>query len=104
MLIGVGAATLIGSGITFLIRNGAKSDLEEKCRSHMNCDPSLSDTVDKGKLMSTLTTILFPVGLVVAGAGVGVFVWGTNSKERVPAQSSLSLTPGLGRVDATWRF
>ncbi len=104
VLIGVGAATLIGSGITLLIRNGAKNDLDDKCSSHTNCDPSLSDTVDKGKLMSTLTTILFPVGLVVAGAGVGVFVWGINSKERVTAQSSLSLTPGLGRVDATWRF
>jgi hypothetical protein len=104
VLIGVGAATLIGSGITFLIRNGAKSDLDDKCPSHTNCDPSLSDTVDKGKLMSTLTTILFPVGLVVAGAGVGLFVWGNNSKEPAPTTSSLSVTPGLGRVDATWRF
>ena len=106
VLMGVGAATLIGSGITFLIRNGAKSDVDEKCPSHANCDPSLSDTVDKGKLMSTLTTILFPVGLVVAGTGVGVFVWGNNSKEPGPATTAqrIEVTPGLGRVDATWRF
>lgn len=107
VLMGVGAATLIGSGITFLIRSGAKSDVDEKCPSHTNCDPSLSDTVDRGKLMSTLTTVLFPVGLVVAGAGVGLFVWGNNSKEPGPVGAtaqSLSVTPGLGRVDATWRF
>jgi hypothetical protein len=106
VLIGVGAAALIGSGITFLIRNGAKSDLDEKCSSHVSCDPSLMDTVDKGKLMSTLTTVLFPVGLVAAGAGVGLFVWGSNSKEPGPATTASSLTvrPGLGRVDATWRF
>ncbi len=106
VLIGVGAATLIGSGITFLIRNGAKSDVDEKCPSHTNCDPSLSDTVDKGKLMSTLTTILFPVGLVVAGTGVGVFVWGNSSKEPGPPATAqrIEVTPGLGRVDATWRF
>jgi hypothetical protein len=106
VLMGVGAATLIGSGVTFLIRNGAKSDVDDKCPSHTNCDPSLSDTVDRGKLMSTLTTVLFPVGLVVAGAGVGLFVWGNNSKEPGAATTaqSLSVTPGLGRVDATWRF
>jgi hypothetical protein len=105
VLMGVGAATLIGSGITFLIRSGAKRDLDEKCPSHTGCDPSLSDTVDRGKLMSTLTTVLFPVGLVVAGAGVGLFVWGTSSKEPgTTTAQSLSVSPGLGRVDATWRF
>ena len=104
VLIGVGAAALIGSGITFLIRSGAKSDVEDKCPLHTNCDLSLSDTVDKGKLMSTLTTILFPVGLVVAGTGVALFVWGNNSKEPATVAQSLSVTPGLGRVDATWRF
>jgi hypothetical protein len=106
VLMGVGAAALIGSGITFLVRNGAKSDVDDKCSSHTNCDPALSDTVDRGKLMSTLTTILFPVGLVAAGAGVGLFVWGSNSKEAGPPTNAASLTivPGPGRVDATWRF
>ena len=104
VLIGVGVAALIGSGVTFLIRGGAKSDIDEKCPTHENCDRSLESTYDKGKLMSTLTTILFPVGLVAAGAGVGLFVWGSNSKEPAPTAASLTVTPGLGRVDATWRF
>lgn len=106
VLMGVGAAALIGSGVTFLIRNGAKSDVDSQCSAHTNCDPALKDTVDKGKLMSTLTTILFPVGLVAGGAGIGLFVWGNNSKEAGPTTKTGSLTvvPGLGRVDATWRF
>lgn len=106
VLMGVGAAALVGSGITFLIRAGAKSDVDDKCPSHTNCSPDLQDTVDKGKLMSTLTSILFPVGLVAAGTGVGLFVWGSNSKETGPATTARNLTivPGLGRVDATWRF
>jgi hypothetical protein len=56
--------------------------------------------------MSTLTTILFPVGLVAAGTGIGLFVWGSNSKEVGPPTTARNLTivPGLGRVDATWRF
>lgn len=105
VMIGVGAAALIGSGITFAIRAGAKSDVDDQCASHENCPRSLQDTVDKGKLMSTLTSILFPVGLVVAGAGVGVFVWGLNSKEPGPTTTAgLRFTPGPGRLDATWRF
>ena len=104
VLIGVGAAALIGSGITFLIRSGAKSDLEDGCKDYSRCPSSLQDTVDKGKLMSTLTTILFPVGLVSAGAGVGLYIWGRSSKEVAPNTAGLTVVPGLGRVDATWRF
>ncbi|MDB5217971.1 MAG: hypothetical protein JWO86_5898 [Myxococcaceae bacterium] len=106
VLIGVGAAALIGSGVTFLIRNGAKSDVDSQCPTHTGCSTSLQSTVDKGKLMSTLTTILFPVGLVVAGSGVGLFIWGSNSKEAAPPTTATNLTivPGLGRVDATWSF
>jgi hypothetical protein len=106
VLIGVGAAALIGSGVTFLIRSGAKNDVDNQCPSHMGCSTSLQSTVDKGKLMSTLTNILFPVGLVAAGTGIGLFVWGANSKEVGPPTTARNLTivPGLGRVDATWRF
>jgi hypothetical protein len=106
VLIGIGAAALIGSGVTFLIRSGAKSDVDSQCPSHMGCSTDLQSTVDKGKLMSTLTTILFPVGLVAAGTGIGLFVWGSNSKEVGPPTTARNLTivPGLGRVDATWRF
>jgi hypothetical protein len=109
VLIGVGAAALIGSGVTFLLRNGAKSDLDEECPNHDRCDPArrgdVNDTIDKGKLMSTLTTVLFPVGLVAGAAGVGLFVWGKNSKEAGPSTTTgLTVLPGLGRVDATWRF
>src|SRR4029079_9992315 len=95
VLIGVGAAALIGSGITFLLFNGAKSDLDKDCASHTDCtrSASLQDTIDKGKLMGALTTILFPVGLVAAGTGVGLFVWGNNSKVAVPTQGALTVTP-----------
>ena len=106
VLMGVGAAALIGSGITFLIRRGAESDLDKACPDHRGCTRTqdLEDTIDKGKLMSTLTSVLFPVGLVAAGAGVGLFVWGRSSKEVAPTTGSLTVVPGLGRVDATWRF
>lgn len=104
VLMGVGGAALVGSLVTFLVRNGAKSDLDKDCPDHTSCPDSLRDTVDKGKLMSTLTTVFLIGGSVTAAAGVGIYVWGTSSKEAAPTTGSLLLTPGIGRVDATWRF
>lgn len=113
VLLGVGGAALVGGVVTLLLRQGAISEVDDKCSSHTNCDPSLQDTVDRGQLMSTLTSILIPVGAVGIGAGIGLVIWGNNSKELAPAGaapatakngSSLVLMPGLGRVNATWRF
>ncbi len=108
-LVGLGAAALGGSVVTLLLRNSAESTLDEECPSHVNCAPSLKSTVDRGELMSTLTTILLPVGIVSASAGIAFVIWGANSKETAPHGSvasgnTLSVVPGLGRVDATWRF
>ena len=112
VMLGVGGAALIGGVVTLLLRQGAISDVDDKCSTKTNCDPSLQDTVDRGKLMSTLTSILIPVGALGVAAGVGFVVWGNNSKDAAPAGatasaargSSLTVMPGLCRVDATWRF
>jgi hypothetical protein len=113
VLVGVGGAALITSGITFLLRSGAKSDLESACPGYESgtCPASsrgaVTDATDTGSTMSTLTSVLFPVGLVGIAAGVGLVIWGHNAKEPgAPAAtaSSLKIVPGLGRLDATWRF
>jgi hypothetical protein len=110
VLVGVGGAALIGSGITFFLRQGAKSDLESACPGYASapCPESsrsaATDATDRGKTMSTLTSVLLPVGLVSAAAGVGLVIWGNNSKESAPMAGSLTVVPSLGRVDATWRF
>src|SRR5690606_2473850 len=62
--LGVGAASLVGSGVTFLLYNGAKSDLEAACGpDYENTCPrsqesARNDAVDQGKLMGTLSPIL----------------------------------------------
>ena len=103
-LMGVGGATLVGSLITFLVRSSAKSDVEGKCPTLTNCSTDLQDTVDRGKTMSTLTSILFPVGLVAAGAGVGLFLWGNKEKNATAPTTGLLVTPTPGGAAATWRF
>ena len=109
--IGVGGAFLVGSLVTFLIRGSAKSDVEAMCPSLSNCDPALKDslqgTVDRGQLMSVLSPTFLVIGAVGVGAGIGLFVWGSKSKEPAAGgatASSLTVIPGLGRLDATWRF
>jgi len=124
VLLGVGGAALLGSGVTFLMRQGALSDLETACPGYESgqCPASrkadAEDAIDRGSTMSTMTSILFPVGLVAAGAGIGLVLWGSSSKEMRPAPATASaprapspatqtgwrVTPGLGRVDAVWRF
>jgi hypothetical protein len=110
VLVGVGGAALVGSGITFLLRQGAKSDLESACPGYESapCPASsrsaVTDATDTGTTMSTLTSVLLPVGLVSAAAGVGLLLWGNASKQAASATSSLRVVTGLGRVDATWRF
>lgn len=102
---GVGAASLIGSGITFLLRQGALSDLEDGCPQYETqpCPEKLRSTVDRGQLMSTLSPILLGVGVLGVGAGVALIVTAPRKTEAASSKS-LTVSAGLGRVDATWRF
>lgn len=106
---GVGAAALIGSGVTFLLKNGKSSDLDDQCPSHVDCDPSLRDTVDGGKTMATLTNILFPVGLV--GLAVGGVLFFTSRPASGPAaepakaaRATVRVVPTLGGINLSGSF
>ncbi len=103
-LVGAGGAALVGGGVTFLIRNGAKGDVDDQCPLHENCDPSLRDTVDRGKTMTTLTNILVPAGVVLAGAGVALVLTAKKPTASASLPSTLTLTPWAGGGSATWRF
>lgn len=107
--LGVGAASLVGSGVTFLLYNGAKNDLESTCGADFeNTCPATKqsaaqDSIDKGKLMGVLSPVLLGVGVVGVGAGIALIV-SSPSKRTGSAARGLTVYPGLGRVDATWRF
>lgn len=115
VMIGVGGASLVAGFITLAMRGGALSDLERECgvspiTDNTPCKSSAAakNAADNGQTFSTLTTVLLPVGGVLAAAGIGLVIWGSNSKEVVPAtaarQGSLTVVPGPARVDAVWRF
>jgi hypothetical protein len=103
---GVGAAALVGSGVTFLVRNGAESDLDAECPTHTNCPRTLESTVDRGQTMSTLTNVLFPVGLAGVAAGV-VLVLVSRPKTSEPTSAriqDLRIAPALGGLSFGGRF
>lgn len=103
--LGVGGAALVGSGITFLVRQGAVGDVEDQCPTRRHCSEDLRDTVETGKTMSTLTSILLPVGIVGAGAGLAlVLTSGSSSNERGKSTQAVRVVPTLGGVSLSGRF
>lgn len=104
---GLGAALVVASGVTFLMRQGALGDVDDACGGdHEKCDPNarskISDSVDRGKTMSTLTTILLPAGLVGIGAGL-VLVF-TSPKVEKTGFKSFQVAPTLGGLSLGGKF
>lgn len=107
--LGVGGASLIASGVTFLVRQSARSELDDKCGANAENGPcqvsraeraDLEGTIDTGKLMSVLSPVFLGVGIIGAGGGLALIL----TSKSAPHTQGLTVTPGLGRVDATWRF
>ncbi len=82
---GVGVASLAASGVFYILRNGAKSDLDSGCRGSV-CPARLSGTQDKGKLYSTLTGVTLGVGVVGVGVAAVMLLGGGSSDKPPPAQ------------------
>jgi hypothetical protein len=105
ILTGVGGAALITGGVTLLLRQSAKSDLEDKCGGDIgNCTyankSEAQNVADRGKTMSTLTTIFGIGGAVFVAAGVTlVLINPTNV-----SSGGLQVTPTVGGLDLTGRF
>jgi hypothetical protein len=97
--IGVGAAGLLGAGISLGIRQSAYGTLQNKCPSHAGCDTSLQSTVNEGHAASTAFDVLGILGLV--GAGTGITLLATSGHAQ---QARLVVTPTLGGASAAWTF
>jgi hypothetical protein len=95
---GVGAASLIGAGISLAVREAALSDLNGKCQYHQGCDPSLAPTVSRGQTASTLVSVLGILGGVGLAGGIVLLA---TSGGRPSATASLVVMPGGGGVGAT---
>lgn len=79
---GVGVASLAASGVFFILRQNAISELDKACgqdRSH--CPPSLESTASSGRTYSWLSVVTFAAGVAgVGGAGALLLIGNGSGK------------------------
>jgi hypothetical protein len=97
--LGVGAAGLVGAGISLGVRQSALSSVEGPCPSLSNCDPSLRSTVSRGQAASVAFDVLGILGVV--GVGSGVVLLATSGHTQ---QARLVVTPTIGGATAVVTF
>lgn len=97
---GIGAASLITSGIFFALRQSAISDLDSSCPTRTDCDPSLQDKASSGRTYSTVSLITLGVGVAGLGAGAALYFTGKGSRK----SSEAALVPGAPHADVGASF
>jgi hypothetical protein len=98
--LGVGAASLVGAGISLAVYQSARGDLARLCPNYHTqpCDPSLESTVSRGQTASTMVNVLTVAGLI-GGAGGAVLLTIRPGQE---ARAAIALSPTSVSVTATF--
>jgi hypothetical protein len=91
---GVGVASLVASGVFFILKTSAANTLAEKCPDPNYC-PGQESTYNSGKLYSVLAPITFGVGVAAVGTAVVLLVTQKKSAAPPPASGALQLEPLL---------
>ncbi|HVJ15621.1 MAG TPA: hypothetical protein VM686_09270 [Polyangiaceae bacterium] len=78
---GVGAASLIASGVFFYLRGQTINDLDSACPDRNTCPESERSTFDKGKTYNTVGNVTLAIGAVAVAAGIPMIVLGSSSSE-----------------------
>jgi hypothetical protein len=96
---GVGVASLAASGVFFLMRQGAISDLEDACGPNRDqCPPSKKDTYDKAKTYNTISQVTLGVGVV--GVGVAATLLLTQKPAKEKPKTGLTWVPAAPNAEA----
>lgn len=105
---GTGAALLVTSVVTGQIALSAERKLENECESEsnaasgvFNCDASLASTKQRGQNFALATDVLWISGALLAGAGVTLFLLGSDTST---AEVSGGCFAGGCGLSATGRF
>jgi hypothetical protein len=100
----IGATSLIASGAFFLLHNGAKSDLDERCMDGV-CPSSSQSDIDSAETYGTVSLITLGIGV----AGVGTAIWmlsnpKTDPQAPVQARLGVMVTAGPSMASAAARL
>lgn len=90
---GIGAASLVASGVFYSMRNSAEADLEDGCRGDV-CPQRLESTQSDGETYTLLTNVTLGVGIVGLGTAAILLLSGGSSdaEEGAPvAKQGISL-------------
>jgi hypothetical protein len=91
---GVGVASLGASGVFFLMKNSAVSDLDSACGSNRDkCPADKQATYDNAKLYNTLSMVTLGVGVVGVGVAATLLLTQKPTKEKPTA--TLHVVPAV---------
>jgi hypothetical protein len=90
VMVGIGGASLVTSGVFYLMRSSTISDHEDQCVNNV-CPSSLEDTGNKGKTYGTVGNITLGVG--VLGLGIGTILLLTEGGSTGPEKSATQRKP-----------
>jgi hypothetical protein len=98
--IGVGAASLAGAAVSFVVRQSALDTVDRLCVSHQACAPQLQSTASRGQTASVLVNVFGAIGAASAVGGVVLLTTTLGSS----THTALVVTPTVGGASATLRF
>jgi hypothetical protein len=87
---GVGASMIVGSVVTGVVTTSEQSKLKDKCPNKV-CPADLKSTKDTGETLAIVTDILLFGGIAVAGAGLGLLLWGGDDGESEETAATTSV-------------
>lgn len=81
---GVGGAAIVFGGVSAFVAAGALDDAKAACLSYPSlCPPEASDPNDRAKTWSTISTVSFVAGGVIAAGGVALFLFWPSPRHDV---------------------
>lgn len=98
---GIGAASLVGAGVAWLVQQGALDDLTRECPQPSMCSRSqmaaVQATRDEGVSATTASRVLGVVGLVGVATGVVLFATRSSSSDGAALVISPTGVSAVGR-------
>lgn len=104
VLIGVGAAALVVGAVTGAMTLSRASDIKKTCTGDV-CPPEQEPEADDAKVLGNVSTAMFVIGGVAAGAGIVLVAVGVSGDgETASTSPALRLTLRAGTVGFSGRF
>lgn len=96
VLVGGGAALIVGSGVTWLVRQNAIGTMNDNCpnnRCPLSTQEEVTSAKSRAQTMVPLTIVLAAAGAAAAGTGAFLLVRSRNSTESTTTPTTLRVRP-----------